>query len=86
MPIWNFGNDPPELRVEPILFADIRGRCDHRMPPGARRQIVSDRNQDVEIQVGYRSIIILVRVGVDFEVTDENGVAHHFADRCLDLD
>ncbi|MET7403081.1 hypothetical protein ABZS66_57335 [Dactylosporangium sp. NPDC005572] len=80
LPISNIGNEPLELTVQPFLFADVHGRCDYRMPPGARWQIVSDRNLDVEIEAGYPYLIIFVHGGVDFEVTDENGVVQDFAD------
>jgi hypothetical protein len=85
LPIHNFGKDPQELRVEPFLIADQHGRYDYRMPPGTRWQVVSDSDLNVEVEVGYQSLIIEVHGGVDFEVTDENGVVQDFADPPLGL-
>jgi hypothetical protein len=81
LPIENLGDQPLELRVLPFLFADIHGRYDYLMPPGARWLIVSDRNHEVGIEAGYGLLNVLVHGGVDdIVVSDEDGVAQDFAD------
>lgn len=81
LPVRNFGDHPLPLWVQPFLLAVGHDRCDYRIPPGARWWIVSERDLEIEIEVGYQSLVILVHGGVgDIEVIDETGVVQEFAE------
>jgi hypothetical protein len=82
LPITNTGDEPLSLWVQPFLFEDmgLHDRYDFRMPPGACWSLVSERDLEIAVEVGFRSLLVLVRGGVhDVEVVDETGAVQGFA-------